>query len=705
VAHDADLIRVEKRGGLPATAGKPGTVVDDSIRFRVSNEDEDAFGDVVVQSGLEFPPSIPAVVDHAHRLDASIGEWRNVERAGRETFATLRLYPIGKSRMADLVRAMFEGGYPLASSVFFNIERRDVEPITKAGPDGRLVTKGSRYRRGRVSEISITQFPVNSAAVAVARSLGFNDAELAALSRNEPAVSTVARSTPAVAAANANRAPTMKLPELITTTQAALEAAQGTLDTATIALGNDPTDAAVQAVARATEEVTGLIARLTTYRGAETAAAYNAAAAPAPGGAATPTAVSRAGAAAAAAGGDNNRSAAIISRRTESKDMPAGTRLAQLVIARSIAHETRRSQDAVAQELFGHEPEVLAIARSAVGVADTTTVGWAKELVQQETQALLQVELLPLSAWAALAAQGMTIPFNGSNSVAIPQMDIGKQIGGAWVGEGGAIPLAKGTMSAKRLSRYKVGGIVPITKELERTSSPQAVEVMRVFLRQVLSNLLDSSLIGAGPEVPGVKPAGLLFGVAPIAGAAGGGAAAVDADFAAIMAAFNAANVRGRFVLLMSEMTMARLGTIKNALGQVVYPEANADTAPRVGRALIIPSPFLADDVVIAVSVSHFASAFDPLETDISDAATVVLANADTTAPTHATGAAGVIGTAEQVPPDGGIPVSGGAGAAMAGAQAISLWQTWSLGVRMVIPSSFGLTKAGAVQVVTGITW
>jgi hypothetical protein len=689
----AGLLRVEKRGGQPAVAGAPGSVDSNEIRFRVSSEDEDSLGDIVVQSGLEFPASLPAVADHSHRLDATVGDWHRIERSGTETFATLRLLPPGASRMSDLVRAMHQGGFPLASSVYFDIARSDIEPILKTA-NGRQVQTGQRYRKGKVREITLTSFPANSRAVAVARSLGFNDAELAALSRTEPAQVSIARTTTAVAGASA-RTTTMTLAEMIQAAQTAHEAALATLGTATTTLESDSSDTNLQAVQRATTEADALFQRLTVLRSAETAATRRAAAAPAPA-AAAPTAVSRAVAAVA-----TPASPAVIARRGEAKDVAPGTRLAQLVIARSIAHETRRSQDVVAQELFANEPELIAIARTAVGVADTTTAGWAAELVRQETQAMLQVELLPMSAWAALAAQGLTIPFNGSNSVAIPQMDIGKQIGGAWVGEGGAIPLAKGNMTAKRLSRYKVGGIVPITKELERTSNPAAVEVMRTFLRQVLSNLLDSSLISNLPAVDGVRPAGLLNGVAPITGAAGGGQAAVNADLQAIMAAFNAANVRGRFVLLMSEMAVARLGMITNALGQVVYPEVSQG---RVGMAGIIASPFLADDVVIAVSVSHFASAFDPLETDISDAATVVMANADVVAPTHAS-LNGVIGAANEVPVDGGIPVAGAAGAAAVGGQAISLWQTWSLGVRMVIPSSFGVTKTGAVQVVTGITW
>ena len=47
----------------------------------------------------------------------------------------------------------------------------------------------------------------------------------------------------------------------------------------------------------------------------------------------------------------------------------------------------------------------------------------------------------------------------------------------------------------KAIDRYKVAGIIPITKELERSSSPSAVAVMRQMLVRFIGNLLDKSLL------------------------------------------------------------------------------------------------------------------------------------------------------------------------------------------------------------------
>jgi HK97 family phage major capsid protein len=283
-------------------------------------------------------------------------------------------------------------------------------------------------------------------------------------------------------------------------------------------------------------------------------------------------------------------------------------------------------------------------------------------------------------------------------------MNVGTTVGGAWVGEGGVIPLVKGSFGSKRLYAYKLAGIIPITKELQRTSDPQAVAVMSEMLRQFLSNLLDASMIDASAEVTGVRPAGLLNGVTPIAGAAGGGYEALRADLEAVTNAFTAAGVgNGKNVLLVPASKAFRLSTMVNALGQLIFPNGSGT----VLGFQTIPSQFVAANTAIAVAADKFASAIDPPELDSSEEATLTMADAGAAAPTQAGDAAGggALGTAKQVIPDGGIPVAGGAGASTTGYTALSLFQSWLIGLRLVIPASYGVTRAGAVQQLTGITW
>lgn len=487
----------------------------------------------------------------------------------------------------------------------------------------------------------------------------------------------------------------MTIAEMIAAAQAAHDTALATLSAATTTLESDTSDTALQAVQRATTEVDALFSRLNVLRGAESAAARRAAAAPAP----SPAAVLP-----VARAVQQLAAPALISRRTDTTDKPPGWRLAQVTLACHVARSRGCSVDQVAQELFAHEPEIVAIARSLVGSADTTTVGWAAELVRSEAKAMLDAAAGPNSVWPTLASLGQSLNFGGSQSILIPQSDIGVSTGGTgWVGEAGAIPVVKGAITGKRLWRYKLAGIIPITKELERASDPAAVEVMRGMLRDFLSNLLDTSMLDASAEVVGVRPAGLLNGVVPIAGAAGGGFAALQADLNAINGAFVAANVGTKPVILVPQGKLFSLRTMTNALGQFVFPDGSTSA---LGYQ-VVGSRFIAANTMIGVAAEKFASAIDGFDYSTSDQATLTMANADAVAPTQA-GAAplgGALGVAGQVPVDGGIPIAGGSGASIAGVVAVSLWQTWQTGIRLVVPAGFGMTRAGAVQQITGTTW
>jgi hypothetical protein len=172
---------------------------------------------------------------------------------------------------------------------------------------------------------------------------------------------------------------------------------------------------------------------------------------------------------------------------------------------------------------------------------------------------------------------------------------------------------------------------------------------------------------------------------------------------AAVNAAFTAANVGTKPVILVPQGKLFTLRTMTNALGQFVFADG-ASTA--LGYA-VVGSQFVAPNTMIGVAAENFASAIDGFDYSESDQATLTMANADAVAPTQA-GAAplgGALGVAGQVVPDGGIPVSGGNGASIAGVVAVSLWQTWQTGIRLVVPAGFGMTRAGSVQQVTATTW
>ena len=160
-------------------------------------------------------------------------------------------------------------------------------------------------------------------------------------------------------------------------------------------------------------------------------------------------------------------------------------------------------------------------------------------------------------------------------------------------------------------------------------------------------------------------------------------------------------------VLIINNLDALGVSMMTSALSVPIF--ASELAAGRLTGLPAIVSANCPQHLALLVDAAYFATAFDPPAFDVSDVATVVEANADATPPTHADagGASPGVGTAGQVPVNAGIAVSGAGagGAAAAGYTARSLWQTYSLGVRMIAPTSWMVLHAGAVQITTATTW
>ena len=127
-----------------------------------------------------------------------------------------------------------------------------------------------------------------------------------------------------------------------------------------------------------------------------------------------------------------------------------------------IAHNTRQSKDQVIEDRYPEDRALKAVmpsvTKTGVPPANTFTAGWAQELVQQDIRGFLDV-LTPLSAAASLASRATTLDFGGFDSIKIPMRAAratGNTLGGAFVGEAGAIPLGRIAVSSRTLSRYKM---------------------------------------------------------------------------------------------------------------------------------------------------------------------------------------------------------------------------------------------------------
>ena len=367
-----------------------------------------------------------------------------------------------------------------------------------------------------------------------------------------------------------------------------------------------------------------------------------------------------------------------------------------------VLEERYKDHNGVA-ETFDH------VQKTAVMPADTTTSGFAAELVQTDVRGFLET-LKTTSVAAALASKSMTMNFGGFNSVTVPRRNplSAAPTEPAWVGEGGVIPLTQFSFGSATINRYKLAAITTMTREIMERSTPAIEGLLKSALSEAYSTVLDNALLSNGAAVAGIRPAGLLNGLAGGATGAGdatGGSASLIIDLKALLGYMQANRTGAKPVLLMNNATRLSISMLQSSLSEFLYRDEIAQS--RLLGMDVVSSNNVPTGLVVLVDADALVCAFDAPTFDVSDVATVTEANADGTAPTQAnTGAADAKGTAGQVPADLGQMVTESVTrVAGAGYTARSLWQTYSAGIRMVAPTSWAMLRPNSIAQRTGVTW
>ena len=382
--------------------------------------------------------------------------------------------------------------------------------------------------------------------------------------------------------------------------------------------------------------------------------------------------------------------------------------------AQFIAHVTKQHPSAVADSVYKGDDRVAAVVKSAVAPADTTTAGWAAELVDSSTAAFLD-DLRGVSVFAALRASSMALDFGKSNSIKIPRRDLsgthGTDMAGSFVGELGVIPVKKLGLTSQTLNRYKMAVISTMSSEIMDQSIPSIEAIIRRAMVDDTAQALDNALLDASAAVAGVRPAGLMHGVTATA-SSGATSTNVITDLKVLLTALSTANLGAKPVLIMNTQRLLGLSTVTNSVGQMMFRDEIAS-----GRLMGIPviaSTHVPAASVMIVDADSFVSASGTPEFKLSDQTVLTMANADGSAPTQA-GAdsdftAGDLGTAEEVPPKGGIIVNGDgtgapAGTSMTNYQAMSMYQQDAVALRMIMPLSWGTIRTASVAALSGVAW
>ena len=268
-----------------------------------------------------------------------------------------------------------------------------------------------------------------------------------------------------------------------------------------------------------------------------------------------------------------------------------------------------------AKQYRDQTPEVEAYFKAAVAAGTSLDATWAGPLAPAMPIAEF-LELLRPATLIGKIAGLRRVPFN----VSVPN-----QTGGgtyAWAGQGSPAKVSALAFATVSLAIAKATGIIVITQELARISTPSAEDTVKADMLAGMQQYLDAQFVTpAVAAVANVSPASITNGITAIT-SAGTSADNARTDIKAIIAALVTANIRMSDVcLLMSESNAFALSAALNPLGQQLYPQLTAQggnilgfpvyTSNGCGNNVIgvdARSILLADENGLEIEVSREAS-------------------------------------------------------------------------------------------------
>lgn len=311
--------------------------------------------------------------------------------------------------------------------------------------------------------------------------------------------------------------------------------------------------------------------------------------------------------------------------------------------------------DEIARELWPHDIRTARVVTR--GAVDPMTASDHEALSQTSVGAFFS--LLPQSAAANLIAAGLPIDMGRGSAITLPFRADAPNVA-PFVGDGQPIPVRQGAIGSALFGPLKKAAtIVTVSREVART--PGAEAIFRRLLVEDAALTLDSALF-SDAAADDDRPAGLLHGVTPISGTAGGDVVAMRGDMGALAGAVSDGGGSGALAIIMHPKRAARL--------QLLMPDFPWP---------VWPSRAVAEDQVIALDPTGFAAAFgDGVQIDATQGATLHMSS--TPAPIVSEG-----GPAAD-------PVR-------------SLWQTDSIALRMETWMEFCMRGTGLVQSIDGASW
>jgi HK97 family phage major capsid protein/HK97 family phage prohead protease len=651
-----------------------------SNEFILSDGEPDRMGDVIEPEAWQIDKFSPVALFNHSRNDI-IGRWERVRVEAKALRGSLRLADAGTSPVVDMVRALHEQGLLDTVSVGFRSLER--EPLDPKDPFG-----GQRFKKVELLEASLVTVPANPRARRIAKQFLPDETYRRLLtvsgagSGGKPGVVAKFNLSP-------KAPPTMEATQVLPIGKRielqekkinGLKDRLAELDRTIAGSGNDPDDDQRLEIESATVEIDQAQKNLELYRATEKRLLSQ------------------------VAKQDEIKAPAIMSiapRKVKPRDIIY--RALTCTLAMTKAKEKGRlysAEDAV-RDLYGGDQATEIYLRAAMTPGTMTVAGWAAELVNQVMGEFL--DLLPVqSIYPTLSNMGQRYTFGQNGIIKIPTRAATPAINGSFVGEGAPIPVRRLGLSSISLTPKKLAVISEFTKELDAHSTPNIEGLIRSAINRDTAITIDKALIDQG-AADTVRPASIISG-ATTAGtgklAASGAAATIDKVIADIKAlqGFIVGNGGGsNLLLIMAPAQALTLGMLVTANGEFPFDTVTQNGGTLFGIRVVV-SQTMADagilagitgapaNFVIMVDADAFASVTaDVPEFLVTDVAT--LHEEDTTP----------------------LPISAVGAPNTVAAPIRSLYQTYSMAVRMVLPMNWAMLRptgtTGMVAWIGGVGW
>jgi HK97 family phage major capsid protein len=320
---------------------------------------------------------------------------------------------------------------------------------------------------------------------------------------------------------------------------------------------------------------------------------------------------------------------------TVKPNVPKGTAFTRMAMCIAAGGgDSYKSIELARRKEWENTPEVEMMVKAAVAAGTTTDATWAGPLAVAQPLVDEYLELLRPKTLIGRISGFTQVPFN----VSVPS-----QTGGgtySWVGQGNAKPVTSAAFATVSVPFSKAAGIIVLTKELVKLSSPSAEGIVRTEMIKGMQQFLDIQLIDPAVAVSaGVNPASITNGAATNA-TFGVTAAFARQDLVRAAMTFTAAELSlSESVWIMNESNALALGIALNALGQPMFPGFTGEGGTLMGAKVVVsnaattkvilvhaPSILFADEGGVQIDVSQEASVqMDSVPTNPSDATTVLV--------------------------------------------------------------------------------